>query len=216
MIKEFEGKTEQEAIDKAVEELQLDRDEFDVEVLEEQKGGLFRKGNVKIRIHIDDSQYEEVEEPEGETEKAIADFITMMISKMGFEGNVYIAGREERKVVYGIDSEHSNILIGKKGKNLDAIQMLANVYAGKIGCGTRVIVDIEDYRGRREEKIIRMATRVGQQVRKSRSSRLLEPMNPFERRLIHTTLSEMDDIETKSEGEGLYKQVRVIYKGSSF
>ena len=216
MIKEFEGASEQEAIDRAIEELELDRDEFDVEVLEEHRKGLFRKGNVKIRIHINDDEYEEVEEPEGETELAIAEFITTMIGKMGFEGKVYISGREERKVVYGIDSDHSNILIGKKGKNLDAIQMLANVYAGKIGCGTRVIVDIEDYRGRREEKLIRMAKRVAQQVQKSRSSRLLEPMNPFERRLVHTSLNDLDDIETKSEGEGLYKQVRIIYKGSSF
>jgi spoIIIJ-associated protein len=55
--------------------------------------------------------------------------------------------------------------------------------------------------------------KVGKQVKKSRGSQLLEPMNPFERRLIHTTLNTVDDIDTKSEGEGLFKQVRVYYRG---
>ena len=58
-----------------------------------------------------------------------------------------------------------------------------------------------------------MARKTADQVRRSRDSRLLEPMNPFERRIIHTTLNGLEDIETKSEGEGLFKQVRIIYRG---
>ena len=76
----------------------------------------------------------------------------------------------------------------------------------------RVVLDSENYRSRREEALIRLAEKVGDQVKRTRKSRLLEPMNPFERRLIHTALANIEDIETKSEGEGLYKQVRVIYK----
>jgi spoIIIJ-associated protein len=78
----------------------------------------------------------------------------------------------------------------------------------------RVILDSENYRIRREESLVRLAYSVADKVRESRSSILLEPMNPFERRLIHTTLNDISDVETKSEGEGLYKQVRVFYKGS--
>ena len=66
---------------------------------------------------------------------------------------------------------------------------------------------------RHEDQIVRSAVRSAEYVRRSGRSKLLEPMNPFERRLIHTTLNEISDVETKSEGEGLYKQVRVIYKG---
>ncbi|MBR4011894.1 MAG: protein jag, partial [Spirochaetaceae bacterium] len=93
-------------------------------------------------------------------------------------------------------------------------QLLANVYAGRLGReDVRVILDTENYRIRREESLVRLAYNTADKVRTSRSSILLEPMNPFERRLIHTTLNDIGDVETKSEGEGLYKQVRVIYKG---
>jgi spoIIIJ-associated protein len=98
------------------------------------------------------------------------------------------------------------------GKNLDALQVLVNVYAGNLADGPiRVVVDSENYRNRREDHLVRLAMKTAQQVRRSRTSRLLEPMNPFERRLIHTALSDMDDIHTESEGDGLIKQVRVSY-----
>ncbi|HUV08372.1 MAG TPA: R3H domain-containing nucleic acid-binding protein, partial [Spirochaetia bacterium] len=76
----------------------------------------------------------------------------------------------------------------------------------------RVTVDAEDYRKRRERQLVRFANKVAEQVRRSRGSKLLEAMNPFERRLIHTTLNKQQNIETISEGEGLYKKIRVFYK----
>jgi spoIIIJ-associated protein len=90
---------------------------------------------------------------------------------------------------------------------------LANVFSGRLKSNLKVIVDTERYRERREETLIRLAKRVANQVRRDHQSTLLEPMNPFERRLIHTSLNDMKDIATKSEGEGLYKQVRVYYRG---
>ncbi len=230
MIQEFEGKTEKDAIDKAIKELALDQEEFDVEIVEApERRGLFRKGSVRIRVHLT-----EEDEPEGapaparrpipgaaplaaesELEKSSVEFLSKLIEKMGYPGTVSVQFREEKKFGLDIVSEHSNILIGKKGKNLDAIQLLVNVYASKSGKnGTRIIVDAENYRARREESLVRLATRMAEQVRRSRGSRLLEPMNPFERRLIHTTLNEFEDIDTQSEGEGLYKQVRIIYRGT--
>jgi spoIIIJ-associated protein len=105
-------------------------------------------------------------------------------------------------------------LIGKKGKNLDALQLLLNIYAGRLGMDEmRVILDTENYRIRREESLVRLAYNVAEKVRESKGSILLEPMNPFDRWLIHTTLNDINDVETKSEGEGLYKQVRVYYRG---
>ena len=113
-----------------------------------------------------------------------------------------------------LNSSKSSILIGRKGKNLDALQLLANAYAGRLGReDLRVILDTENYRIRREESLVRLAYTVADKVCMSRKSMLLEPMNPFERRLIHTTLNDISDVETKGEGDGLYKQVRVIYKG---
>jgi spoIIIJ-associated protein len=214
MIKEYEGKTEKEAIDRAVSDLALDRDVIDVEIVESTRKGLFKKGTVKIRVHVtEDDDDLPVEADPPELEGKIADFIEELIDKMGYPGKVTILCRQENKTVYGISSPHSSILIGKKGKNLDAIQLLANVFASKEGSERRVIVDAESYRSRREESLVRLAEKTADQVRRNGGSRLLEPMNPFERRLIHTTLSGMEGIETKSEGEGLIKQVRVIYKG---
>ena len=134
---------------------------------------------------------------------------------MGYPGKAEVAFREEKKLGLTIISDHSGILIGKKGKNLDAIQLILNVFAGQLESSKRVIVDAENYRNRHEENIIRQATRTADQVMKSKRSRLLEPMNPFERRLVHTSLNDIVDVETKSEGEGLYRQVRIIYKGSA-
>ena len=219
MIKEFEGKTEKEAIDKAIEELGLERNEFDVEIVEAQKSGfLFKKGKVIIRVHVGDEvparDGEENPVPENDFEHAVVDFVQNVIEKMGFPGKVSVGIREERKLGLRIESEHSGILIGRKGKNLDAVQLLANVIAGRLtNDDIRVILDAENYRTRREESIIKMARKVGEQIRRSKGSKLLEPMNPFERRLVHTALNDMDNIDTKSEGEGLYKQVRVYYRG---
>ena len=121
---------------------------------------------------------------------------------------------EDKKLGIRMDSPNSSILIGRKGKNLDALQLLANIYAGRLGHEeVRVILDTENYRIRREESLVRLAYTTADKVRSRRNSILLEPMNPFERRLIHTTLNDIPDVETKSEGDGLYKQVRVLYKG---
>jgi len=230
MTYEYEGKTEKEAIEIAANELGLERDQFDVEILETQKNSIFKKGYVKIRVHTlddnNDSSYagKAAEEkrprviadpvPQGEFEEKLLEFITTMIEKMGYDVKANISYREERKLGIKLESSHSSILIGRKGKNLDALQLLANIYAGHLGHEEiRVILDTENYRIRREETLVRLAYTTADKVRSSRNSILLEPMNPFERRLIHTTLNDIPDVETKSEGEGVYKQVRVIYKG---
>ncbi len=227
---EFEGKNEKEAIEIAASELGLERDQFDVEILESQKNSLFKKGYVKIRVHVlddnkkSDSFNDNVSEnfskiyadplPQGEFEQKIIEFIQNLIEKMGYDVKVVISFREDKKIGIKLESSYSSILIGRKGKNLDALQLLANIYAGRLGHeDVRIILDTENYRIRREETLVRLAYTTADRVRSSRKSILLEPMNPFERRLIHTTLNDIPDVETKSEGEGVYKQVRVFYKG---
>lgn len=231
MTREFEGKTEQDAINQAIEALHIEREDFDVEILDNGRRGLFKKANVKIRVHIDSGEEEEVRrpyipetdeveeeeeeedlEPNEELESQVCAFIDEMISHMGYESTTTVASRKGRKVNLDIASGSSNIIIGRKGKNLDAIQVLANVFAGKLDNERKIIVDSEGYRVRHEEQIIKEAYRTAMQVRKTGKSRLLEPMNPYERRLVHTALNDVTGIETKSEGEGLYKQVRVICK----
>lgn len=228
MTYEYEGKTEKEAIEIAANELNLERDQFDVEILEAQKTSLFKKGYVKIRVHtleeVSTKKSEDSSEkhtrivadplPQGEFEQKLLEFITSLIEKMGYDIKVTITYREDKKIGIKLDSSYSSILIGRKGKNLDALQLLANIYAGRLGHEeVRIILDSENYRIRREESLVRLAYSTADKVRSSKNSILLEPMNPFERRLIHTTLNDIPDVETKSEGDGLYKQVRVLYKG---
>jgi len=242
---EFEGRTEKEAIDRAAGELGLEKSDFDVEILETQKSGLFKKGLVRIRVHVGDfgspskKSSRPAEErsssggmerdrisdasgkvafgepaPQNEFEEKMIAFASGLIERMGYPGTVSILFRDKQKLGMKIDSGHSSILIGKKGKNLDALQLLLNIYAGRLGReDVRVILDTENYRIRREESLVRLAYNVAEKVRESRGSVLLEPMNPFDRWLIHTTLNDIGDVETKSEGDGLYKQVRVFYKG---
>ena len=233
MTYEFEGKNEKDAIEKAAAELGLERDEFDVEIIETQKKTLFKNGYVKIRVHtVADTTVKETEDvynssfsarepanpiPQDEFERKIVEFVSDVVSKMGYEATVDIAFREDKKIGIKMSSSASSILIGRKGKNLDALQLLANVYAGHLGReDMRIILDTENYRVRREETLVHIAYNTADKVRTSKKSILLEPMNPFERRLIHTTLNDIPDVETISEGEGLYKQVRVIYKGTGF
>ena len=230
MTRDFEGKTEQDAINQAIEALHIEREDFDVEILDNGRRGLFKKANVKIRVHVDSTEAEDDDvpamsdddeigqeeeedlEPNEELETSLCAFIDGMISHMGYESRTTVSSRKGRKVNLEISSESSNIIIGRKGKNLDAIQVLANVFAGKIDSERKIIVDSEGYRVRHEEQIIKNAYRTAMQVRKTGRSRLLEPMNPYERRLVHTALNDVTGIETKSEGEGLYKQVRVMSK----
>jgi spoIIIJ-associated protein len=219
-------------------ELGLEKDDFDVEILETHKTGLFKKGYVRIKVHtgntvvskkdktFDDSENSDRQPiaprgvvfgepvPQNDFEQKMLDFATGLIERMGYPGKVTILFREKYKLGVKIDSSHSSILIGKKGKNLDALQLLLNIYAGRLGReDVRVILDTENYRIRREESLVRLAYNVAEKVRETRGSVLLEPMNPFDRWLIHTTLNDIGDVETKSEGDGLYKQVRVYYKG---
>ena len=248
MIYEFEGRSEKEAIDLAAKELGLAKDDFDVEIVEAQRQGLFKKGHVKIKVHTDkpvspnytgasqNRDYDDDEqdgqpaaegreaphysvfgdpEAKNDFEQKMLDFVGGVIERMGYGGKVSILFREDRKIGIKIDSDYSSILIGKKGKNLDALQLLANIYAGRQGReDMRIILDSENYRIRREESLVRLAYTVADRVRENRGSVLLEPMNPFDRSLIHTTLNDIADVETKSEGDGLYKQVRVYYRGT--
>lgn len=227
MIKEFEGKSEREAIEKAVQELGLESTEFDVEIIpsESKKGFLFKKQMVRIRVHVSDNVQEDLgslknsnsmsEHALQKRDKAVS-FLSQIIEHMGYTASINIEYDDKGYLHLHIISDEAAMLIGRKGKNLDALQLLVSVYLNTIFSkedNDRVIVDAENYRQRRTEIIQHLAIKNANLATKQRKSRLLEPMNPFERRIVHTTLSERNDVITQSEGDGLYKQVRIIYRG---
>ncbi len=220
---EFEGRSEQEAIDKAIAALGLNRDEIDVEIVESKKGSfLFGGGRVKIRVHVEEEAVEgkaarpaTSPQAQDEFERKVIEFLSGLVTRIGLTGAVHVAFREENKLGLDIETEDSGLLIGKRGSTLEALQLITNIVAGRFAPGNRrVIIDTKDYRNRREKSLIRNAKAVADQVRRTGESRLLEAMNPFERRLVHTALSGSRDIETSSEGEGLYKRIRIQYRGN--
>lgn len=154
-------------------------------------------------------------------EQKVVEFVSTMIQKMGYEAKVTITfheGKSEdtskvKKLGLKLESESSSILIGKRGAHLDAMQVLTNVYATKLGYGdVCIILDTENYRVRREEYLVHLAYNIADKVHQTKHSVLLEPMNSYERRIIHTTLADIPDIETLSEGNGAYKRVRIMAK----
>ena len=210
--REFEARTEEEAIDKAIEALGLTEDEIDVEVVDEQRPGFLKGGKVRIRVHLADDDRDAAElEPESTFEERIVEFVTELLEKSNLPSDVRIDQREDGRLTLEILADDPAIVIGKHGATLEALQLISNIHAGRIneGAPVRVILDTEDYRYRREQSLLRMASRAAQEVRRTGRSRLLAPLNPFERRLIHSALGDMDGVTTESEGDGLYKQIRV-------
>jgi spoIIIJ-associated protein len=130
---------------------------------------------------------------------------------MGFSIVVNSVGERDGNIYIEMDSPDSGIIIGKQGKTLDAIQFLINLLIEqKLRHGRRIMLDISGYRDRREKRLTRLARMIADKVSKSNQSVALDYMNPYERRIIHLALEEDARVYTKSEGNGLYKRVRVI------
>jgi spoIIIJ-associated protein len=150
------------------------------------------------------------ERPEGLTEIAENDaskFLSDVLLKMGLD--VGIKAFENEECVYlEVSGEDSKTVIGKRGQTLDSIQYLTNLVANKERTEyRRVIIDVEGYRSRREKTLERLAAKLARKVLTTGRSVKLEPMNPYERKVIHSTLQTVDGVTTRSEGEEPYRRV---------
>lgn len=146
---------------------------------------------------------------------AAADFLTGMLKLMGIEAQV-LANVSEEGMKLRIDSAAMGILIGHRGETLDAIQYLCSLHVNRTRKETgyiRVTIDTEGYRDKREETLVRLARKVASQVRSTGRARTLEPMNPYERRVLHATLQNHPYVTTYSEGEEPNRRVIVAPKG---
>ncbi len=143
-----------------------------------------------------------------------AQYVKELIEKMGVEGKV-LAFVDEGIIKIKIESETIGVLIGYRGETLDALQYLTSLYANrnhKDDTYTKVTIDTEDYRDKRKESLIRLARRVAYQVKESGKMKALEPMNPYERRILHSTLQNNPYVETYSEGDEPNRHVIVVPK----
>jgi spoIIIJ-associated protein len=204
VIREYEGRTEKDAIKKASEDLEVNIEQLKVEVLSD-KVKFFSFGNkVKIRVYL--------EEVEDDLSTKAQKFLTELFGTIGTDISTH-AIEEGEKIYIEIESDSAGLIIGKRGKTLEALQLLVNIIVNKKGDKWRkVILDIENYRDKRENTLRELAQKVATKVKQTGKPQYLEPMNPFERRVIHMTLQNDPHVDTKSEGNGNLKKVKVYLK----
>ncbi|HBV86640.1 MAG TPA: protein jag [Desulfosporosinus sp.] len=204
-IAEKTGKTVEEAITAGIMELGVDRDRVKVEVIEEptKKGlfGLFGTRLAKVRVFYEDNPGLLAADFINKVCKAISVNADTKVSKNGEHWHIDITGPE------------LGILIGRRGDTLDALQYLTNLAVAKqMSERVRIIVDVEGYRQRREETLVRLAKRLSEKVKRTGTKIVLEPMNPHERRIIHTSLQDEARISTFSEGDDPNRRVVISLK----
>lgn len=204
---EITAKTEDEAIERGLRELNLDRDEVSVEVIERAKSGFLGLGASPAVVRL------EYEAPDGKKER-IKDFLDGLLGHMGTSANIEVTERDDGRLHVNLSGDDMGVIIGRRGETLDAIQHLTN-YAVNRGEEKRVhiSVDAENYRSKREDSLARLAEKMAAKAVKYKKSMALEPMNSYERHVIHTALQDYNGVSTSSIGTEPNRRVVVNYVG---
>lgn len=205
------GETVEQAFENACVQLGVETVEAEFEVLElpeKKKLGLFGGKPAKVRAYIQSSPAQ-----------AAADYLQDLLQKMGLE-NVEISIHEEKNeegtqngALLTLSGDDIGFVIGHRGETLDALQYLTSLQVNKGGKEyRRVTLDTEGYRAKREQTLIALAGRMANKVHKSGRRMMLEPMNPYERRILHATLQDNPYVTTHSEGEEPNRRVVITPK----
>ena len=208
---EFEGKSTEEALENAARELNLPLEELNFDIIEPGSAGIFglvggKKAKIKVTL-------EKEEEPINENGIRIAqEALEKILELIPVESTVK-AAQIDGKITLSIEGDKSGLLIGRRGKTLDALQYIVNKIVNKaLDKKTYVVVDSENYRKRREESLTQLALKMGDKAKKIKKPVTTNLLNPHDRRIVHLTLKEDDNLDTKSRGEGLLKKVVIIPK----
>lgn len=198
------GKTVEEAIQNALEELGASAEEVTTKVLEIPDSGIMSMfGNrfAKVEVTLNDDAVENAKK-----------FLGELLGNMGIEAGVD-AHYDDDILMLDIDSDETGILIGRRGQTLDAIQYLTSLAINKHKDEyVRISLDVADYREKRKNALQDLADRIALKVEKTKTKFELEPMNPYERRIIHSALQSYEHIETYSEGEEPNRHIVIDYK----
>ena len=264
------GKTEEEAINRALEQLKLDRDDVSVEILERAKAGFLGLGSCPAKVRVsygeDDEpaapaqpKAEKVREDKPKTEKPrtekkpaekpqhreepvkkesapkteeaqtvkvpedlgeevdderaqeIRKFLSGLLQQMEVQAEVKVYLPEKGRYKVFLEGQGLGAIIGRRGETLDAIQQLTSYSVNRTVSRVRVQLDAENYRAKREQSLERLANKVAGKVVKYRRSVTLEPMNAYERHVIHTALQEVPGVTTYSTGVDPNRRVIVAY-----
>ena len=201
-FQEFEGKTTEEAIEQACVHFQVTAEQLEIEILSVGSPGLFGLGGRKAKIRATRRA-----ESEENLLNAAQEVLENLLEKMQEKAAVS-AQMEDDRISLCIETDDAGLLIGKQGQTLDALQYLVTkMLAKKSRRKVRIAIDVEAYRARHDEALALLAQKYGEKVKKSGKPITLNPMNPYDRRIIHMALQEDKDLKTTSRGEGLYKKV---------
>ncbi len=199
------GRTVEEAVQKGLAELGLAHDETELEVLAEPMPGFLGLiGSRQARVRLTEKK---------SPEKYLLEFLQTVLAHFGLQGRINLEADGER-ISVSISGSKMGQLIGKRGQTLDALQYLLNVIYHRhfAGHGARVVLDVEDYREKREQTLRDLAGRLANKAARYRKEVVLEPMSPQERRIIHSTLQDHPDVSTYSQGEEPYRKVVIAPK----
>jgi spoIIIJ-associated protein len=221
---ETTGPTVDDAIDAALEKLDLDEDQVDLEILSEGGDGQPARVRATPRSEVTSEQPTDAElieraEGDGEWDEDLAtagrEIVEDLLDYMGFPGEVDVlrAGKENGTptlVMAVVDGESMGALIGRRGETLQAFQFISQLLVNRrVGHWTRLLLDIEGYRSRRERYLKDTALRAAEKAMRYRESIELDPMIPSERRIVHLALANHEFVTTHSEGEGDSRRVIV-------
>ena len=211
MIKVIEatGKTEDEAIQSALAELGCTRDQVSVEILERAKSGFLGIGAAPAKIRVSFEQPDDII-------TLTENFLKGLLEKMGSDAVPVLEQKDENTIYVNLTGEKLGMLIGRRGETLDAIQHIANYAMNRVSeKHVHISVDAENYRSKREESLQRLAEKVAAKVLKYRKNMTLEPMNSYERHVIHTALQDYEGVSTFSTGTEPNRRIVVAFGNNS-
>lgn len=198
------AKTVQDAINLALSDLEAQENDVDIEVLEEGTKGIFGLIGTKlakVRVTFKESIGEKARK-----------FLLDVFEKMKVDAEILVEENDD-SIFLNIQGEDIGIVIGRRGETLDSLQYLTSLVVNKSKEEyKRVVIDIENYRQKREETLINLANRLAERVMKYKKNITLEPMNPYERRVIHASLQNHKYVETYSVGEEPNRKIIISLK----
>lgn len=221
----YSGKTVEEAVERALKQLNCTIDEVDVEVLQDTPHRTIKLlGENKVVVNVT-PKTEPEEEPElrsaddeenfdGQSPVSPKEFLETLLTKMGLDAKVVESDTEEGKKL-DVKGEELAALIGRHGETMEALQYLVNIIGMRhdrsLGPGkrTRYVLDIESYRTRREEQLKELAVRVAEKAIREQKEMVLQPMPASERRIVHMTILELKGVSSYSEGNEPNRKVVV-------
>ena len=201
-----ESKTQEEAMEIALQQVGNEEKITGIEMIQKPSNGFFGIVGVK------DGVYEIIVIKKEEVEIA-KEFVENILVKSKINAIVN-ATKEGNLIKISIEGKEATCLIGRRGETLDAVQFLTGLALNKLNKDShmRVLVDIENYRSKREESLVRYARKVAREVAKTRKTKKLDYMNPYERRIIHSALQNDKYVFTHSEGTDPYRRLVIEYK----